>query len=146
MTVIVWDGTTLAADKMCVSGDLKRTVTKIRKINGHLCAGSGDFDRIHEMYAWFSRGAKPEEFPPFGRDNNDWCGLLVITPDRRVLKYERTPYAMDFTESGAHCLGSGRDFAYAALHMGADAAGAVAVASVLCPSCGHGVDTLTLGD
>lgn len=146
MTVVVWDGKKLAADKMVVSGDLRRTITKIRKIRGHLCAISGDFDRGQEILEWFARGAKPEDCPAFQKDNNDWVGLLVITPDKRVLKYERSPYPMDMTESGRHAIGSGRDFAYAALHLGEDAEGAVRVASELCPTCGHGVDVLTLED
>lgn len=148
MTVVVWDGKTLAADKQASQGDLRRTVTKIRRIRGHLCAVAGDWDRGQEMFDWFEKGADTESVPHFMRTENDWVSLLVITPDGRCLKYERSPYPMDFTESvekdGFYAFGSGRDFAIGALAWGASASGAVKVANIHCPSCGMGVDTLTL--
>jgi hypothetical protein len=45
MTVIVWDGKTLAADKQATQADLKRKVTKIHRLRGHLVGVSGDWDR-----------------------------------------------------------------------------------------------------
>lgn len=149
MTVIVWDGKTLAADKQATYGDIRRTVTKIRKIRGHLCGASGDWDRAQEMFDWFEKGADPEKAPQFMRTADDWVGFIVITPDGRCLKYERSPYPMDFTESveedGFYVMGSGRDIAIGALAWNAPAEEAVKVASIHCSSCGMGVDKLTLG-
>lgn len=148
MTVIVWDGKTLAADKRATQSDLARTVTKIRRIRGHLCAVAGDWDLAQEQFEWFANGADPSNIPPYFRNKDDWVAFVAITPTGRVLKYERSPLPMDFTESvrkeGFFCFGSGRDFAIGALSMGADARTAVKVAIMHCPSCGNGVDTLTL--
>ena len=142
MTVIVWDGYTLAADKQSTSAGLTRTVTKIRKIRFHLCGVAGDLCLGGEMMAWFERGAIPAELPAFQRTDN-WVSLLVITPDRKILKYEQSPYPIDFTESVVYAMGAGRDYAIAAVHLGCDAAEAVKVASMFENSCGMGCDTLS---
>lgn len=148
MTVIVWDGKVMAADKMAVQGGLKRPVTKIRRINGHLCAIAGDWDLAQETFEWFAKGADPEKLPPYYRDKDDWQAMVVITPQGRVLKYERSPYPMEYTEAmdtqGFYAIGSGRDFAAGAIAMGAGAEQAVRIASMLCDSCGMGVDVFTL--
>lgn len=148
MTVIVWDGKTLATDKQAVQSELTRTVTKSRIIRGHLCAVAGDWDLAQEMFAWFERGAKPDDIPPFFRNKEDWVAFVAITPDKRVLKYERSPYPMDFTETvkvdGWFVFGSGRDFAIGALAMGASPEEAVRIASKYCSTCGRGVDVLHL--
>ena len=143
MTIIVWDGKTLASDKQATNAGLKRQVTKIFVINGHMVGFSGDFDYAQTMKHWFESGCKPEEFPKHQEDDNKWVGMVVITPDKRVLKYERSPYPMDFTEAGAHCFGAGRDFAYGALAMGANAVEAVEVTCRYENSCGMGIDFLT---
>ena len=38
MTTIAWDGMTLAADKRATAGSLTRTVTKLYRVRGALCA------------------------------------------------------------------------------------------------------------
>jgi len=143
MTVIAWDGKTLAADKQASIGTAIFQVTKIFRVRGCLLGAAGDFDRIQETIAWFAAGADPSKMPPFQRDNTDYVGLLVIQPDGSILKYERstTPFRI---ESKFHALGSGRDFAIAAMYLGKTAVEAVGVASALCIGCGGGVDTLTL--
>ncbi len=143
MTIIVWDGVTLAADKQSTTAGLKRRVTKIFEINGNLVGFSGDWDYAQALKRWFMNGCKPEEHPKHQDHNDNWVGMLVITPSKQVFKYERSPYPMDFTEAGAHCIGSGRDYAYGALAMGADARTAVKVACTLDTGCGMGIDFLT---
>lgn len=148
MTVIVWDGKSLTTDKQATQSDLMRTVTKSRIIRGHLCAVAGDWDLAQEMFVWFERGAKPDEVPPFFRSKEDWVAFVAITPDKRVLKFERSPYPMDFTETvekdGWFVFGAGRDFAVGALAMGASPEEAVRIASKYCTTCGNGVDVLHL--
>lgn len=144
MTIIVWDGTTLAADKQATNSGLKLTVTKIFRIRDHLVGFSGDFDFAYAMKQWFENGAKVEDFPKHQEDDNKWVGMLVVTPDNKVLKYERSPHPIDFTETGALCIGSGRDFAFGALAMGADARRAVMIACLYENGCGMGIDVLTL--
>lgn len=141
MTVIAWDGETLAADKQSTNAGMRRAVTKVRRINGSLCAFAGDAAFGMEMLAWLEQGAKPGELPSCQR-SDDWVSVLVITPEKRILKYERSAYPIDFSESKFFAMGAGRDFAMAAMHLGCDATKAVEVASVFECSCGMGCDAL----
>lgn len=140
MTVIAWDGKTLAADKLGSYNGLGRTVTKIHRIGDLLVGISGNAWVANEVFAWVERGRKPEAFPACQRDKDDWSMTLIIEA-RRVLLYERSPYPTRIAD-GTCAIGSGRDFALAAMHMGADARRAVEVATHFCPDCGLGVDTL----
>lgn len=145
MTVIVWDGKVLASDAQSTNAGLKRKATKIRKIGGKLYGVSGDWDRGQMLFRWVEGGMKPEDWPEFQKNNDDWVGLVEVREDRSVWKYERVPvpYAI---EEEYFAMGSGRDYAYGALAMGADAEKAVAIASSFDHGSGMGVLTLTLGD
>lgn len=145
MTVIAWDGKTLAADKRAVNAGLILTVTKIKRVNDVLVGGTGSPDFIGEMVEWVRAGRETAAFPASQRDKDDWQPFVVIERDGTVSKYERTPYPLRY-EDQHFAMGSGRDYAMAALHIGLTAAAAVKVASALDNSCGNGVDTLTLLD
>lgn len=144
MTVIAWDGKTLAADKRASNSGLIFPVTKIFKHRGCLIGGAGDFDRINETIAWFAAGADPAKMPPYARSNDDYVALLVIEPNGSILKYERSAVPFKI-EAPFFAIGSGRDFAMAAMHLGRSAVEAVQVACALETGCGNGVDTLELG-
>lgn len=143
MSVVVWDGRTLAADKQSTTDGLKRKTTKIYKINGDLVGFTGAWDLAQTIKQWYANGAKPDEWPDFQANDDKWVGILAITSSGKVHKYERSPYPMDYTKAGAMCIGSGRDYAYGALAMGADARQAVLIAIKYDAGCGMGVDTLT---
>lgn len=150
MTIIIWDhrAKTLTADKQSTQSDMTRVVTKVRRIHGYLCAAAGDWDLAQEMFEWFGQGAEPAQAPPCMRNKDDWVAFLAITPDCRVLKYERSPHPMDFTEAamrdGWYVFGSGRDYAVGALAAGLSAQEAVRIASQFSIACGMGHDTLEL--
>jgi 20S proteasome alpha/beta subunit len=145
MTVIAWDGKTLAADKMSVSGGYSATVTKIRKIRGHLVGGSGNAPDVREHMAWFADGADPKTFPERLRDDSYRSFLLVITPERQIHVYETGALPM-VQDDPYYAIGSGRDFALAAMHLGFSATRGVEVANHLSSSCGRGVDILQFED
>lgn len=145
MTVIVWDGTTLAADRRALNNGYPGTVCKLRRApNGSLVAYSGDYDTGIALANWYCEGAEPHKMPP-NRDKDGYCRayLLVIEVDGTVVRYEREPVALRFLDPVA-AMGSGRDYALAALHLGCTAVRAVEVASALDTNCGNGIDTLTL--
>lgn len=144
MTVIAWDGKTLAADKQATNNGLKRKVTKIRKIRGHLCFGAGDFDVLNHLYDWFEQGASPANWPDIQKDKDAYGTLTIITPDNRIMRYERTPYPFEIEETFI-AVGSGRDYAMAAMQLGYGAVKAVETAMALDNTCGLGIDVLELG-
>lgn len=145
MTVIAWDGKTLAADKMFCHGVTFTKGTKIKKINGHLVFSSGDFDAIQSLFSWYERGAKPEEWPNHQKNEDRWVPLFVIKNDGVINVYNRDPYSWEI-EDKIYAIGSGGDFALAAMTMGKTAYEAVELACSLTIDCGCGIDVLTLGD
>lgn len=44
MTVIAWDGTTLAADRRACVGSVYRTIHKLHRVGDRLCASAGNSD------------------------------------------------------------------------------------------------------
>jgi ATP-dependent protease HslVU (ClpYQ) peptidase subunit len=143
MTVIAWDGYTLAADKRETNGSLIRTTTKIFRIHSCLVGYAGEATFGEQMIAWFQAGEKAEDFPKEQRDKDDWVPLLVIRENGKIHKYERTLYPLKYQDK-QFAIGSGRDFALAAMACGKTASEAVEVASMFDSNCGDGVDTLRL--
>lgn len=142
MSVIAWDGRMLAADKRASIGSLYRKTTKIFRRNNCLVGYAGDADKAEELMAWWAAGANPKEFPePCRDDSRTWASLLVVSPGG-LLHYQRTPYPVRYDSGQSMAIGSGRDFAMAAMHLGKTAAEAVDVACALDSGCGDGVDAL----
>lgn len=141
MTVIAWDGTTLAADKRMTNsyGNIL-TVTKIERIGDRLVGFTGSADRIGAFRRWLENGAQPSEYPENPKDDNVF--VHVITPDGKVYRYEDTPWPT-LIEDAVYAAGSGADAARAAMLLGCTSARAVEIASLIDAGCGNGVDTLT---
>lgn len=142
MSVVVWDGKTLAADKQASNGNLRRRGKKIWRHGDILIAGTGTLTDIEEMRDWILGGMDKEKFP--ANDKRD-CTLVVVNRSGTLLRFEDSPFPLCYEED-VFAEGSGRDFAYGAMAMGADAAQAVEIASRYDISCGCGVDTLTFED
>lgn len=143
MTVIAWDGHTLAADKR-MGTEYPRTVRKIRRLaSGELVGVTGSFDQGLVLMQWYEAGAVPAKFPAFQADAEKNSELIIVRRDGVVCSLSNQPIAMPM-ENLQHAIGSGRDFAAAAMHLGKTAAEAVAITNLLCASCGNGIDTLTL--
>lgn len=153
MTVVAWDGTTLAADRLAINGNTRGTTRKIYKVvcpgkNGviekHLVGVTGLQWKGMEMLDWYKRGASPSDFPECARSSNDTASLLVIRPEG-ACRFEGGPVPLPILDSYT-ALGSGRDFALAAMHMGGTAERAVQVACDLDAYCGAGLDWMTFDD
>lgn len=140
MTVIAWDGKTLAADKRGDDGSIV-TVTKIKRIRDCLVGGSGNMSGLVSIFHWYECGAEKKDWPEFQKDKELWCDLLVITPERKIFKYEQQPIPHEI-EDGTAALGSGSPYALIAMYLGKSASEAVLLASRFNRSCGNGVDTL----
>lgn len=60
VSVIAWDGRTLAADKQATSNGVRFTTTKIRRLpSGDVLAWTGDEDHAHMVAKWYEDGADP---------------------------------------------------------------------------------------
>ena len=142
MSVVAWDGERLAADKRASLGGLIRTATKIFRVADALAAYVGDVDAGEELLDWFRRGHDPEKFPSSQRDRGADSALLVVHGYGEIWLYEHTPYPAKFPPQH-FAIGSGRDFALAAMHCGNSAPEAVEVACIFDRGCGNGVDVFT---
>lgn len=143
MTVIAWDGKTLAADKRSVNNGRPTTVTKIFRSDDMLLAVTGDLVRGLELVRWHQAGGNPATLPEFQKTLADYVPLLQVSRDG-VYLYENGPIPFK-VEEPFFAMGSGRDCALAALYLGKTAKEAVEVACVLLNGCGNGIDTLELG-
>lgn len=151
MTVIAWDGKTLAADKQATNCGNPYKVTKIYKLlegpdAGALVAFSGSGVHAFELLEWFRNGRVKEMFPKSrAHDPDDGAGAIFIDCKKKIHLYTHySPFA-EVIEESLYARGSGRDYALAVLHLGETAKRAVEVACALDVSCGLGIDTLTLG-
>lgn len=142
MTVIAWDGFTLAADRLANMNGLKASVSKLRRINGNLVGGAGDLSVLMALFHWYEQGADPKNLPDGQRDKDRWSSLLIITPEKKIYKIEQDGYPFLINEP-FFAIGTGRDFAIATMLLGFSARKAVQVASKYDAGCGLGVDTLT---
>lgn len=139
MTVIAWDGKTLAADKRAENGGYVYSVTKIFDCGDALIGVCGHLAHGLAMLGWWKDGRHPLMFP-VGNDE-DWATLLVVHRSGLVERYESRPRPFP-VEARFHATGSGRDFALMAMHLGYDAQAAVQLACELSADCGNGIDTL----
>lgn len=141
MTVICWDGKTLAADKQMTNGMTRMTVTKLYRANGCLVGITGCPSAGMETLQWFRDGAKPADYPPANRSDSGGASLVVVSRDLQVVKYEKSPYA--YAIDGKFCaFGCADESAMVAMDLGASAVRAVELASKYNTGCGNGVDML----
>ena len=145
MSVIAWDGKTLAADRMATAGCMRKTATKIFKLeSGEVLAFSGIVEQALVLMAWFKDGQDPAKWPAFQRkDGDDWTIMVVAYEVDELFTYQQEPVAQP-VEDPYMAWGEGREFAMGAMAMGANARLAVEVTSRLCVSCGQGVDAFDL--
>lgn len=145
MTVIAWDGRTLAADKMACSQSHVFTITKIAVVGGLLVGVAGCAHKIREFQDWINSDRAPEKYPKAIGDN-EYFTALVISRGGLVHRYEGGSHVPMIVEDREHAIGVGRDFARAAMYLGKSAKEAVEITCLFCADCGLGVDTLTFGN
>ncbi|MGG5809810.1 hypothetical protein [Falsiroseomonas sp. CW058] len=139
MTTIAWDGTTLAGDRRGNAGGMAYALTKVRRCaDGRLLGFSGDIGVGTLMLDWLDRGGAR----PAAQDSDRWATVLEIDTDGTCWCHGRDGRWQ--VEQPFFAIGSGRDFALAAMSLGQDAARAVEVAARFDTGTGNGVDALAL--
>ncbi len=135
MSVIVWDGESLAVDHGINDGHVITPVQKAWVVNGVHLAGVGTAHDIFKMKLWVTEGRKAEQFPQV----SDQSHFVIVNPASGLIRYTTKPIGIvhGFNQVA---LGSGRDFAYGALAMGANAKQAAEAAAKYCVSCSPRID------
>lgn len=142
MSVVAWDGQTLAADRRAVYQNLARTTRKIFRLDANRLVGfAGEIGAGLEMVQWLKGGARPKTFPAAQRDEKSWVPVVVVVRGGEIKMYERTPYPARVLDS-KYAIGSGRDFALAAMYLQRSAREAVEITCEFDTSCGNGIDVL----
>jgi hypothetical protein len=142
MTVIAWDGKTLAVDKQCTFGEIIVRSTKFEILsNGEVMVRSGATDYSLKVFEWYRKGANPKDYPSF-QQGDGWV-RLVVASKKGVVEFDQTPIPLP-CEDPFMAWGAGSFLALGAMAMGATAKQAVMVACQHCVSCGVGVDTIDL--
>jgi len=142
MTVIAWDGTTLAADKRVSFGNTLGTVRKIIYVPEHraIIGACGSISQLMDFFAWFKRNSqKAEDYPKSFLDDSN--PQAIVIKDDLVYIHEKSAYPT-YIEQPFFAIGSGRDFAIAAMHCGKTAREAVEIACLYDAYCGNGVDEI----
>jgi hypothetical protein len=144
MTIIAWDGKSLAVDKVCVCSEMAFTVTKAKKVSETaVAAWTGDHEQGLALARWFKKGAFTTEWPKF-QEGEKWT-RLVLMDSSGVYCFERLPVRQYF-EDPFMAWGSGRDYAMGAMAMGASAKQAAEIASQFNVYCGNGISVFSLND
>lgn len=140
MTVIAWDGTTLAADRMVTSGVLSFATTKIFSLEHEVIGVAGDSAHSVALYRWRKSGADIEKYPkPIKED--DFAKLIVINKDGLFESGGASPYLIK-NENKMAAYGCGAEMALMAMSMGKTAKEAVIATCELNVFCGMGVDAI----
>ena len=142
MSVIAWDGKSLAVDKQGTCGDMRLTVKKARMLkNDVVLAWAGDQEQGLVLARWYMDGADISEWPEFQKEEQ-WT-QLIIADGNTICYYETEPEIQRVNDSFM-AWGSGRELAMGALAMGANAEQAVNIAIKFNVHCGIGCDVFKL--
>lgn len=145
MTIIAWDGNSLSSDKMVTIGYSTFSTTKIKKINNKLCGTSGDAVLTHLFFDWVNNGCDSKNWPEEIEKSDFFSGLIIERDNDHkniIKKYEKSCGFPIIIENKFFAIGSGVDFAIAAMHLGKTSRQSVEVANILCQSCGNGIDEI----
>lgn len=134
MSVIAWDGRTLAADSQATCADMRQHCVKIQRLPGVIVATTGQLNHHDALVTWWCAGAKAADAPAW-MATDEWTRLVVVSASS-VIAYERWGLPNDCSAEPFFAWGSGRDFAMGALAHGATAEEAVAIACRFSINCG----------
>jgi hypothetical protein len=142
LTIIAWDGKTLAGDRAATNCGYHNTVKKIHRVPGGLVGLCGDGDGAQDLLAWFRAGRPAGEYPKC-QTTDDRGSAYFVDAEGVLWSYDKTVNAARYEQKFA-AMGSGRDYALAAMYLGHDARRAVEVACALDNGCGNGIDALEI--
>jgi hypothetical protein len=145
MSVVVWDGHTIAADCMAVSSGMKRECKKLHLLqdttNTKIAAAfTGTFEHGAVLLQWYLEERSADTYPAFQKTDN-WTRMIIVQKDGTditVRTYEQTHIPTVFPGATKMAWGAGRDFAMGAMMAGATAIKAVGITNGLSDSCGFG--------
>jgi len=142
VSVVAWDGRTLAADRQSTNHGNRSEVQKLWRAANPLTAlaVTGGIAEGLAMVEWYKAGADPASYPAFQNDSGRWTRLIVVT-ETELLEYEQPSTPIRWRRQDKRAWGSGRDYAIGAMAAGASAREAVEITNAHCTETGFGVST-----
>ena len=140
MTTIACDGKELAGDRLSVDNNgMPREVQKIFKIKkgkykNCIIGGSGGYEDLLKAVEWFECGGEKPSLKDFN---------AILLTKSGMYRMENG-LILDKIFEGMHAIGSGRDFAIAAMYLGNSAQRSVEIASKFNVYTGSKIDSLKL--
>lgn len=153
MSVIAYDGKTIAADRMATYNEFQLQAEKLFKVAPHIILGFvGEHGQGQKLISWFKNGAKPEDFPT--PEEHATATLIVLTKHTKgATDPNGKPICMFYPGANNIPLeikntpmawGSGAGIALGAMLAGKTATRAVELANTMADGCGMGVTTMKL--
>lgn len=151
MSIIVWDGTTLAADQAMWLNNVKYKVQKIRKIylsgigQTWLVGGVGNASFVNAGFRYFESNFSKTLKPDYKEHDNikaSDCYLIAIRPDKKIFLYDAIFNPIEILDNKT-ALGGASEVAIGALEAGASAKEVVEICIRKTDYAGLGVDELT---
>lgn len=138
ITVIAWDGSTLAADSLgCINGRrVDPPFKKIREVRQNVFAAiSGGAGAASKFFKWAQEGANPDDWPSFSGG-----GAFLLIENGIGTAYDEDGAAN--TVDAPFAFGVGGDLAMGAMAAGANAIKAVEIAVRYSVDCGAPINHL----
>lgn len=147
MTIIAWDGHTLATDSEITTQGRKDYGEKAWYSKDHtgkcILSGIGNFTAIAVACEWYKNRVGGDGTPLHEvlvqLNRSEGATFIVVNSDG--LRYYMQPWRGHFVGNKPCAFGIGSDFAYGALHVGASAQTAVEVAIKYSIHCGGEIRT-----
>lgn len=130
MTTVAWDGKIMAADTLATDawGLVEEVLDKIHVGSDFLLAGAGEHGAIQSWWKAVSHldavGVLAFGYPVFAKETNDPAMMLACASG----VYRHVSGGFFKCSRGFHAIGSGRDYALAAMRCGRSAEEAVSLA------------------
>lgn len=124
MTTIAWDGTTLAADTRCVFGGVPVRVSKLWRVGDIAYAATGDMAESVLVARWVEAGM-PDASRPRCEEAGRSGILVKLSTGEAWRLIGRTGLVQIPIHEPFEAMGSGCDYATAAMAMGKTAVQAV---------------------
>jgi ATP-dependent protease HslVU (ClpYQ) peptidase subunit len=134
MTVIAWDGTTIAVDSLVVFDNRKTYSDKLFKNKDEVIAVAGNMDVCMTMLELYKKGITDAgDFIPQNEENESY--LVIATREHGVWWMCEGGHPVKVNDQ-IFAIGSGADLAIAAMHCGKSAVEAVEIACLYDIYCG----------
>jgi len=97
MTVIAWDGVTLAADKQNTIVGYAHVATKIHRVPSGIVGFMGNGAHAVQVLAWMKAGMTVADFPR--ADSEDSIGqAILITKMAKAFGYNNSPHGLEYED------------------------------------------------